>query len=140
QQLDLYRFQADEIDAAELDPGEYEELSARFSVLRNLGKLKQDAGATHAALYEADGAALERLKMMCGVLAELTEMDNSLREIADAMRDATINLEEVAFDLSRYLDKLDLDPSESAEVEDRLNTIHRVVSKYGSTVEDVLEH
>lgn len=140
QQLDLYRFQADEIDAAELDPGEYEELSARFSVLRNLGKLKQDAGATHAALYEADGSALERLKMMCGVLAELTEMDNSLREIADAMRDATINLEEVAFDLSRYLDKLDLDPSESAEVEDRLNTIHRVVSKYGSTVEDVLEH
>lgn len=140
QQLDLYRFQADEIDAAELDPGEYEELQARSNVLHNLGKLKKDVGATHAALYEADGSILERLKMMSGVLSELTETDASLRDISQAMRETTINLEEVAFDLSRYLDKLDLDPSEAAEVDDRLNTINRIVSKYGSTVEDVLEH
>ena len=39
QQLDLYRFQADEIDAAQLDVGEYEELKARATVLANLEKL-----------------------------------------------------------------------------------------------------
>src|SRR3982751_5958796 len=40
QQLELYRFQADEIDKAEIIAGEFEELSARSSVLRNLEKLK----------------------------------------------------------------------------------------------------
>src|SRR5436190_1339832 len=69
QQLELYRFQADEIDTAELDPGEYEELRARASVLTNVEKLKKDAGGVHGALYEADGSVLERLKMMASVIA-----------------------------------------------------------------------
>src|SRR3954454_5881775 len=78
QQLELYRFQADEIDTAELDPGEYEELTARASMLQNLEKLKKDAGAVHGALYEADGSVLERLKMMSAILAELSGLDVNL--------------------------------------------------------------
>src|SRR4051812_4839925 len=125
QQLELYRFQAEEIDDAELSAGEYEELSARSSVLRNLEKLTKEATATHTALYAAEGSVLERLKMMSAVLAELSMLDSNLTSIASNMRDATIGLEEVAFDLSRYLDKLDLNPGESAEVEDRLNVLNR---------------
>jgi DNA repair protein RecN (Recombination protein N) len=140
QQLELYRFQADEIDNAQLDPAEQEELEARQSVLRNLEKLKKDAGAVHAALYEADGSVLERLKMMSAVLAELASLDQNLKDVAGNVRDATIGLEESAFDLSRYLDKLDLDPGELAEVEERLNTINRVLNKYGRTMEDTLSH
>jgi DNA repair protein RecN (Recombination protein N) len=140
QQLELYRFQAGEIDNAELDPGEFEELSARATVLKNLEKLTKEATATHAALYEADGSLLERLKMMAAVISELSMLDQNLRPVATGLRDATISLEETAFDLSRYLDKLDLDPAESAEVEDRLNTLNRLVNKYGRTVEDALAH
>ena len=68
QQLELYRFQAEEIDSAELQPAEYQELAARALVLGNLEKLKKDAGSTYAALYEADGSVLERLKMMAAIL------------------------------------------------------------------------
>jgi len=138
QQLELYRFQAEEIDRAELAAGEYEELQARSSVLLNLEKLKKDAGATHAALYEADGAVLERTKMMAAVLAELSGLDVNLAGVAASMRDATIALEEIAFDLSRYLDRLDLDPAEIGEVNDRLNVLNRILNKYGQTVEGVL--
>src|SRR5262249_22086911 len=134
QQLELYRFQADEIDNATLDAAEFEELKSRASVLQNLEKLKKDAGATHAALYEAEGSTLERLKMAAAVLAELTELDVNLKPVAEAVRDATLQLEDAAFDLGRYLDKLDIDPSELAEVTDRLNTINRLLNKYGDTV------
>src|SRR4030095_2234464 len=95
QQLELYRFQADEIDNAELSAGEYEELSARASVLKNLEKLTKDATATHAALYEAYGSVLERLKMMAAVIGELSMLDQNLRPVAGGLRDATIALEEV---------------------------------------------
>src|SRR3954468_9551034 len=132
QQLELYKFQADEIDAAELDPAEYDELESRSTILQNLEKLKKDAGGVYAGLYEADGSVLERLKMMASVLAELEELDGPLKPAAQGVKDATIGLEESAFDLSRYLDKLDLDPGELVEVSDRLNTIHRVLNKYGS--------
>jgi DNA repair protein RecN (Recombination protein N) len=140
QQLELYRFQAQEIDAAEPAPGEYEELQARGSVLRNLEKLTRDATATHSALYAAEGSVLERLKMMSAVLSELSILDQNLSPVAGSLRDATINLEEVAFDLSRYLDKLELDPAEIAEVEDRLNTLNRILNKYGGSIDEALQH
>ena len=140
QQFELYRFQAEEIDNAALDVDEYAELGARASVLKNLEKIKKDAGSVHGALYEVDGSVLERLKMMTAVLAELGEVDPNVKPIAQGVRDATIQLEESAFDLSRYLDKLDLDPSELAEVEDRLNTVNRVLNKYNDTVEDTLAY
>lgn len=140
QQLELYRFQAGEIDAAELDPGEYVELEARASVLQNLEKLKKDAGASYGALYEADGSVLERLKMMGAVLAELSGLDVNLKSVAEALRDSTIQLEEVAFDLSRYLDKLDLDPGELVEVNDRLNTINRILNKYGDPLDTTIAY
>src|SRR5205823_4762209 len=99
QQLELYRFQADEIDQAEIAAGEFEELSARSSVLRNLEKLKKEAGAVHGALYEMDGSVLERLNMMSAVLSELAMIDQQVGPISKAMREATIGLEETAFDL-----------------------------------------
>ncbi len=135
QQLDLYRFQASEIDAAELDATEYQELTHRSTMLKNLEKLKKEAGAIHAALYEADGSVLERLKIMVGILGEISAIDSNLQNTLESMRGATIQLEEVAFDLSRYLDRLDLDPAELAQVEDRLNAINRVLNKYGQTIE-----
>jgi DNA repair protein RecN (Recombination protein N) len=134
QQLELYRFQASEIDSADLQPAEYEELQSRSSVLANLEKLKKDAGSAHAALYEADGSVLERLKMIAGVLSELAELDFNLKPVAQTIRNATLELEDSAFDLSRYLDKLDLDPAELVEVSDRLNTINRILNKYGDPV------
>jgi DNA repair protein RecN (Recombination protein N) len=140
QQLELYRFQANEIDDAELNAGEYQELQARGSVLENLEKLKKDTGSTYAALYEADGSVLERLKMMAAVLAELSELDVNLKSVAGALKDSTIQMEEVAFDLSRYLDKLDLDPGELVEVNDRLNTINRLLNKYGDPLETTLAY
>jgi DNA repair protein RecN (Recombination protein N) len=140
QQLELYRFQVQEIDDAELGAGEYEEISSRAAVLKNLEKLTKDATSVQTALYAADGSLLERLKMMAAVLSELALLDQGISPISAAMRDATIALEEVAFDLSRYLDKLDLDPAESAEVEDRLNTLNRLLNKYGRTIEETLVH
>jgi len=138
QQLELYRFQAEEIDKGEVAAGEFEELSARSSVLRNLEKLKKEAGAVHGALYEMDGSVLERLKMMSAVLSELAMTDQQVGPISKAMREATIGLEETAFDLSRYLDRLELDPGELAEVDERLNVLNRVLNKYGGNTEAVL--
>ena len=140
QQLDLYRFQADEIDKAELDPHEYPELQSRASVLRNLERLKRDATASHQALYETDGSIVERLRGLSGVLGESAQLDDKLKGVAQAIREATIQLEEASFDLNRYLDHLDMDPEELAEVEDRLNTINRLLSKYGDSVDTVIAY
>jgi len=138
QQLDFLKFQAAEIDAAELAVGEYDELTSRSSLLRNLEKIRREADATYAALYEADGSLLERLRMVHAVLSELAMLDSSISPIVETIKIGLIQLEEASFDLGRYTQKLDLDPAELAEVNERLNVINRLIRKYGSTVEQVL--
>ena len=125
---------------AQLDPAELDEFKSRANVLANLEKLKKEASASHSALYAADGAVLERLKMIAAVLGELSELDSNLTDISKSIRDATIQLDEASFDLSRYLDRLDLDPAELAEVNDRLNTINRILNKYGDPVTTTLAY
>jgi len=132
QQLELYEFQAQEIDAAEPTEGEYEELDARFRVMSNLGKIQTDAGQAYEALYNGDGSVIERLQMIVHVLNDLAEMDEELAETAEQIRQSTLAMQEGAFDLGRYLDRLESDPSELAEIEDRLNTLNRLASKYSN--------
>jgi DNA repair protein RecN (Recombination protein N) len=78
--------------------------------------------------------------MMVGVVGELAGLDPSLANVLKGFKDAAIGLEETAFDLSRDLDHLDLDPAELAEVQDRLNTLNRILHKYGGNPADALAY
>ncbi len=131
QQLDLYVFQAEEIDSAGLTEGEFAELQARHAVLSNVTKIQAQASGVQAALYETEGSVVARLEMMTHVLQGLTELDETLSPLAEQVRGATLGLQEAAFELTRYLDRLEADPGELAEVEDRLNLLNRLVQKYG---------
>lgn len=131
QQLDLYEFQADEIDAVEPQAGEFPELQARHRVLHSLQRIKQDAGGAHAALYEAEGSVAERLQVITHLLIELAELDPDLEEVSEQVRSSTLALQEAAFELGRYVDRLEHDPAEAEEVDQRLNALNRMVSKYG---------
>ena len=143
QQLELYDFQAKEIDEAALVAGEHEELQARHRVLSNLEKIKKQAGLAYGALYEEEGAVVGRLKTVFAVLHELAELDDQLAPITQQLKDATVNLDDAAFSLRRYVERLDLDPDELTEVAERLNLVNRMVDKYAGhagTLDDVLTY
>ncbi len=143
QQLELYEFQASEIDAAELHSTPLDQLEARQRILANVEKIKSQAEAAYAALYEDDSAVIGRLKTIATILLELVELDGEFSEPASQVRDAAIVLDEAAFALRRRIDRLELNPEELAEITDRLNAIHRLIHKYagaGGTLDDVLSH
>ena len=138
QQLELLMFQADEIDKAELDVTEHAELEQRSQLLQNVETLRREAHSAHGALYDADESVVDRLKVVHATLADLSKLDPTLKPTEEAVKSGIIQLEEAAFDLGRYTQKLDLDPAELAEVNERLNTINRLIRKYGVSVEHVL--
>ena len=135
QQLELYEFQAQEIDTVDPQPGEFPELQARHNLLSNLQRIRKDAGQTYAALYEMDGSVSERLQAITHVMQDLAEMDESLADLAEQVRTATLSLQESAFELSRYVDRLEDNPGELAEVEERLNALNRLIQKYGDAAQ-----
>ncbi len=134
QQLELYEFQADEIDKIDPQPGELPELQARHKMLSNIQRIKREAGSAHAAMYETEGSIIERLQVIVHLLGDLSELDETLDAVRTQVYDATVSLEEAAFELNRYVDRLDDDPNELAEVDDRLNELNRLVQKYAHEI------
>ncbi|MEM7576255.1 MAG: DNA repair protein RecN [Planctomycetota bacterium] len=134
QQVDLFEFQADEIDAVEPTAGEFPELQARAAVLGSMQHLKQDAAACYAALYDAEGSVVERLQQIAATLIDVAELDANAAEFTEQVRTATLTLQEAAYELSRYEQRLDHDPEEAAEVDARLNALNRLISKYARHV------
>ncbi len=130
QQRDLFEFQLQELDAAKLSAGEYHELRSRHALLSNLQRIRRDAAAAHAALHESEGSITDRLQSVAHLLSDLAELDEQLKPLAEQVRAAAAATQDGAFELGRYVDRLDVDPNELAEVEDRLNTLNRLIAKY----------
>lgn len=142
QQLELYEFQADEIDKAAPVDGEFAEITARHHLLANLERVKREATGAHAALHDADGSVLERLHTIVAVVRDLSEIDADLASVSQSIKEAAALLQDASFDLGRYLNRVDLDPAELEEVTERLNTLNRIIHKYarGGSLEDVVAH
>ncbi|MCY2928962.1 MAG: DNA repair protein RecN [Planctomycetota bacterium] len=147
EQLELYRFQIDEIDSAKLVAGEYEEARNRHSVLKNATKLKAQSAQVLEGLSEGDETVLERLGTMVKSLQELVRLDASLTDLAGQVEGGRGILQDVATALGRYQDRLDVDPGELQKVEERLDVLNRLIHKYARTagaaedaVAAVLEH
>lgn len=140
QQIELYEFQFREIEDANPQSGELEQLEVRHRLLSNIEKIKRQVGGAYAALYEDDGAIIGRLKSVAAVLLEAAELNQEFSSAAEQVKDSTIALDDAAFTLRRTLDRLELDPEELATVTDRLNMLHRLISKYcdpGGNVEQL---
>lgn len=138
--LELLRFQVAEIDEVVPVLGEDEALEARQRALQHVEELKGLAHAAIAALHEDDDALYSRLAQVTQPLRRATALDGRLEEPVrrlDALRD---DVREVAFDLERYFDALDLDPEELGRVVERLDRLNALRFKYGRTLADVLAY
>lgn len=139
QQLELYEFQAAEIDQAAVQPGELEAVESRHRRLANIDKIRQTTTIAITNLDEDEGL-LDKLRSVARDLEELAKLDDKLRPIAEPCNSAMLALGEVAGDLHRYVDALDFDEAELAEVEARLSVLRRLCDKYGGGLDEVVAY
>lgn len=132
--VEQLRFEVDEIEGAELRPGEDEELRREQAVLGNAGRLLEDAAL---ALEALDSAPVGEAVRAVGDLAGRDPSAGELAELATA-------LESTASDLGRalrqYCDRVEENPERLAEVGERLDRIARLCRKYGDTVAEVIAY
>lgn len=137
--IDFLEFQLQEIDAAQLVPGEEERLDEELGRLRHAEKI-HDAGKTALYLsYESDASAAQQLSEAAGALARVGQYDPKLAELADLFEAAYMTAEEVARDLRRHLLTIDSDSGRLDGLIARSELIRRLCRKYGSSVAEVLD-
>ncbi len=139
--IDLLSYQVNEIEAAELQPGEEEELRAQRKLIQNSLHVTQALGGSLAILE--GGEEVPSLTSLLSELAEnMTQAANYMeaaQPIAERLTDISYELEGFPGEIQDLIDHFDCDPSQLDAIERRLDTIYNLKKKYGSSIEEILE-
>ena len=139
--METLKYQIEEISRADLKPGEDDTLEARRKLLQNSEKLSeglQDAAGCIDGGDDSEGAAA-LLSEAERALARIARYDESLSQLHDTVSDLMYQVQDVAEQLRDRLYQLSYSADELEQIEDRLDTIHRLRRKYGATCEDILQ-
>ena len=116
---------------------DWQDLQLEHNRLANGASLLSGLEACVALIDENEPAAISLLAQVQQKLATLVEFDAQLKEAADGVDSAMIQLEEASRALNRYLQRAELDPARLLEVENRIQAIHNLSRKNRVRPEDL---
>lgn len=140
--LDILNYQIEEIQKADIRPGEKDELTEKLGFLRNAEKVLDLLHAAYAALNgdgEMPGAA-DIAADAASKLLSAEDYSSDFAETANGVNDAAMNLSAYTEELRDKIYSLDYDPNETERAEERLDVIYRLSQKYGDSEEDILAY
>jgi DNA repair protein RecN (Recombination protein N) len=137
-QLTLLRFERDELDAAQLEPGELEELTRQRERLANAQQLQGFAELSHAVLYEDEGSVIERLGRVHREASSWAAMAPELAGVVEQLEELQAGVQDVASTLRRLAGHWEADPARLAEVEARLQLLRKLQTKYRKSVDELI--
>ena len=135
---DLLRFQFQEITEAAIEAGEDVRLDQERPRLMHSQQLGDLADQLHELLYAGEQSVLSQLASARKLLSRMETMDAVAREWAGSMEDAVVPLRELAAQVRQYRDQVEANPARLAEIEQRLDRLHRLSKKYGGSLDAVL--
>jgi DNA repair protein RecN (Recombination protein N) len=140
--LDILNYQIEEIQKADIRPGEKDELTEKLGFLRNAEKVLDLLHTAYAALNgdgEMPGAA-DIAADAASKLLSAADYSSDFTEPANGVNDAAMNLSAYTEELRDKIYSLDYDPNETERAEERLDVIYRLSQKYGDSEEDILAY
>ena len=136
--IDLLRYQLAEIRDAEPVAGEDQDLERELDVLANVGDLRQCGFEAYGALYDSSSSATSQLKAAAVALFAGPATNERFGAFADRLDEARSAVDDVAFELRAYLERLEADPRRLEAVDGRLDVLRKLKRKYGPSLDDVL--
>ena len=139
-QIELLRYQIDELESAQLRIGERDELTERRTVIQNAERIRTAVDGARGVLSgdEEYSGVIQELRTAAQQLAEAARYMPELKAYADQMNDASYTLEDAAEGLRSAVDDEDSYPGELDDVEARLDQLYRLSLKYGSDEAEML--
>jgi len=136
--LDMLEFQSSEIERANLEIGEDQQLQDERRLLVNGEKLTASSVHCYEMLYESEAAILSQVASLAKKMDELASLDPRFAQYIESVQTARYGLEDLAYFLRDYIDRVNFSPERLKEVEDRLIEIDKLKRKYGNSIEAIL--
>ena len=140
--IDTLRFQINDLERADLQAGEEEELLERRNLLRNGEKFISAIQGADFCLSGDDqqAGALSLLRQAQEQLASVRNMSDSFSQLYERLEAVYSEVYDISYTVQEKKDEFDFAPGELDEVESRCDQLYRLKKKYGATVEDMLAY
>lgn len=140
QRIDMLKFQVNEIEAAQLEPGEEETLIEERNRFNNFLRIVEQLQTGYEALNDESSGALNALGIALSAMNDIASLSENYQSLADEISNAYYALQDAADQLGSERDALEMDEERQQWVEDRLMLIRSLERKYGETVDDILNY
>lgn len=139
-EMDMLRYQIEEIASANLEVGEEERLSAEKTVLLNAERIRTALETAHMALSGAEeGSALSAIDTARRSMRGIAALNKDYEALGDKIEELYYAAEDISFVLRDTSENVESDMQRLEEIEQRLKLISDLKRKYGRTVEDVID-
>jgi DNA repair protein RecN (Recombination protein N) len=139
--LDILRYELEEIEAAKPDLAEEAELAPERERLRHAEALRAAASEALASVSgDGEGGAAEAVGSAEAALGAQSGLDAELDTLAGTARGLRVELQELASELRGYAEGIEAEPGRLEQVEERLDALDRLKRKHGGSIETVLAH
>ena len=138
---DILSFQAQEIAAAKLKPGEEAKLERKLSLLENAEKIRGGVEIAYARVYQGDNrgiSAQEGLMEAASAMERIAGIDEKYAALGARLRELYYSAQDIGYELQALVEDLDFEPEQLERIAGRLDLIKRLERKYGATLEEVI--
>ena len=139
-ELDMLRYQIDEIEDAGLSIGEDISIAEELKRLDSFEHIDKVLGSCYDAFYNGRQPLLDTINSIKVEVNDLVKYDAELKEVSEMVDSAYFQLEEAAQSLDRYRDTISYDEERYKYCQDRDTTIYGLKKKYGDSVEEILAY
>lgn len=136
---DQLRYAIEQIEAVSPRSGELDSLDREHARLAQVDRLGERASGVLEALAR-DGGIQEQLAAGLAQIESILEFDSELSSIAEGLKRAAVEAAEAGSALESYCSSLEADPARLSQLESRLAELARLQSRYGATVEEILDY
>ncbi|MGE7023834.1 DNA repair protein RecN [Solibacillus cecembensis] len=139
QKIDLYQFQIQELEQADLNVDEEESLNDERRRLLNFHKIFEHANTAYEAI-SGESNGLDFIGNAMESMDQIVNLDETFKEASEAVTTSFYALQDAAYQIKNALDDLEYDAERLNEVEQRLAQYQTMKRKYGTTVEEILTY
>lgn len=138
-ELELVRYQLDEIQKAALEDGEDDAVEARLSYLKNFEQIHTVMNGAHEAISDERGIYSE-LSRLLRSLTSVEQYDEQIKTLREELETVYYSVENLNSEIREYAEGVEYSPEVLQEVEERFNAINDLKRKYGQSITEILEY
>lgn len=139
-EVDLLKYQIDEIEKANLDVDEYEILKIKYKKLSNQDKINTAILTSYDILRSGDLGVEDRIGKSLAALGPVADYDIVLEDFVEVLENIMYQLEDLDASFRSYIDKNEYNPQLLEEIQVRMDFINTMKRKYGDRIEDILDY